>query len=46
MAKPGVALEGEDWRYLVDAFRTHKIEYNFSLQNIQTIFTELGIQLI
>ena len=41
-----VSSEGTDWWHLVDAFGTHKIEFGFSLQFIQTVFETFGLQVI
>jgi len=35
----------KNWCYLVDAFKTHKIEFTVSLSNFQTVFESLKIEL-
>lgn len=41
--RQGGARKSEDWRYLVDAFRNREIQYSFSLSNIKTVYTSLGL---
>jgi hypothetical protein len=35
---------GENWRPLYDAFRNREIEFDFSLQNVQTVYSNFEIQ--
>ena len=44
LAVPTEARKSESWRYLIDAFKEHRIEYDFSLNIIQRLFTSLNIK--
>ena len=35
-------VSSEDWQHLVDTFRNHYIEYDFTLQLIQTVFKSVN----
>lgn len=36
--------EGEVWCGIVDAFRNREFEFDFSLQNVQTVYSDFRIQ--
>ncbi len=42
---PGIS-EGNDWRYLVDMFRNHEIEFTISLSHIQTVFASFKLSIV
>jgi hypothetical protein len=45
MAAPGEVLKSKDWQHLIETFSKQSTAFDFTLQLIQTMFSECGIQL-